>query len=225
MCAASRGQPKFQITTVSSVRRARSNERGLGDLKNLHFTTAFSVREVMSGSLGDLKKLAFHHSFERPTHTEWRKGPSPIIKIFISPQFWASDESPAAAFQTFPALKKKHRFSRRAAFSKCSLSLSSLFSAALLSSHPQLSFCCGQGLASYWHHLVVVRGSWSSCCGQLLAVNYEHVLWKNPLLRFREKRSQRLEVGEAARLAILLVGVMRCLASGWFQVCFTEVIW
>ena len=61
----------------------------------------------------------------------------------------------------------------------------------------QLSSCCGQGLVvSYYHHVAVVRGWWStiggqllssSCCGQGLVVNYYHHLavvrgWWSPII-------------------------------------------
>ena len=170
-----------RFTTVSDVRPARSDERvapssseicispqfwtsdehevtrGLrDDPENLHFTTVSGVRR----SLFALRvawatwKIAFHHSFGRPTITFCVKGRSASSRICISPQFWASDEhevtrglSPAATHQTYPAEKKRRNFKeeqhfRRAAVSAALLSRFSQqpFSAALLSSSSQQLF-------------------------------------------------------------------------------------
>ena len=122
--------------------------------------------------------------------------------------------SAAATRQTYPASKKRRtefeqkQHFRRAAFLSAALlsNLSQqLFSAALLSSLSQRSTSSLSQQLFLSYHLFVVKGWWSaidisllwsrvdgqpltsSCCGQWLAVNYEHSLWKNPRLRFREK--------------------------------------
>ena len=63
-------------------------------LKNLHFTTVSGVRRARSDErvARGPKEFAFHHSFGRPTITFCVKGCFGHVKICISPQFWASDD-------------------------------------------------------------------------------------------------------------------------------------
>ena len=184
----------------SSARRPRQPAA----YTNHHFTTVSDVRLARTSDervAPSTEKLAFHHSFGRPISTKRRKSCARTQRICISPQFWASDEhevtrglSPAAVHKTYPAEKRRKKFSKKSSsFSKHSLYpqpfsaaiLSSPplqpfpaalpsshsqqpLSAALLSSHSQLSSCCGQGLVvSYCHQLLS-----SCCCGQGLLVSY-----------------------------------------------------
>ena len=81
--------PQFQTSDQHEVTKGLRVE-----LKNLRFTTVLDVRRARSDEKvhGNTEKIAFHHSFGRPTITFCVKGCSASSKICISPQFWASDD-------------------------------------------------------------------------------------------------------------------------------------
>ena len=80
--------PQFWKSDTSEVMKG-----SLGHVKNLRFTTVLKIRHVRSDErvARPRKKFAFYHSFECPTRTKWRKGRSASSKIYVLPQFWASD--------------------------------------------------------------------------------------------------------------------------------------
>ena len=117
-------------------------------------------------------------------HVSDVRGQPRYLEIIVLPQFWASDIlKKGSIFEEQP-------FSQQT-FSADFLSSSSqqLFSAALLSSSSQQP---SSAIILLWSRFGGQLLS-SSCCGQWLAVNYDNVLWKNPLLRFREKTHLVLE--------------------------------
>ena len=58
-------------------------------VKNAHFTTALGARHARSDERVARwrQKCPFYHSFERPTHTKYRKSCSATCKMFVLPQF------------------------------------------------------------------------------------------------------------------------------------------
>ena len=86
----------LHFTTVLSVQHARSDERVATRRRKIGVLPQFwasDTHEMTRGLPPAVTKLAFYHSFERPTRPKWRKGRSASSTICVLPQFWTSDTS------------------------------------------------------------------------------------------------------------------------------------